>query len=181
MASFIYNSFNSLYVSSIDMASYSNFRHSENGAFNPVQSCKSGKVIQLFQTVPTPVSPIADSNQQRHIPTPLSEPNIPKKEMKYSDSKWWECTEEKCMATFTTKQHLTDHIRYVHLNLRRFTCEECGFKFATKTHLKRHIDRSNGQLFPCTLCAHSFQTSRQLSHHYRYVHRTFTAHATSGE
>lgn len=46
---------------------------------------------------------------------------------------------EYCGQTFVARRRLTQHVKNVHLNARKFECDICHYKFATKMKIKNHM------------------------------------------
>mmetsp|Transcript_9134 Transcript_9134/g.24076 ORF Transcript_9134/g.24076 Transcript_9134/m.24076 type:complete len:185 (+) Transcript_9134:960-1514(+) len=50
----------------------------------------------------------------------------------------FQCLHEKCGREFPRRWHALDHIRRVHLDVRRFVCDGCGRRYKQKGSLLTH-------------------------------------------
>lgn len=91
-----------------------------------------------------------------------------------------------CSRNFKRKDHLTNHIKFVHEGMtlktkyskNSFLCSQCGRIFANKTSYKDHVNSVHNKLmlYRCEQCDLSF--SRYSSF---YHHRTVMKHRTQGQ
>jgi C2H2-type zinc finger/Zinc finger, C2H2 type len=91
-----------------------------------------------------------------------------------------------CQKMFSTESNVSQHIKFVHGKVRRFTCDLCGLKMQHKSemkkHLVRHINNSNfktkqhgtddeTRLLKCDDCLKYFKSNFALKIHRSKLHQ----------
>ena len=91
-----------------------------------------------------------------------------------------------CSKLFLSKTSLANHIRYVHTEKRKYSCEDCDSKFKQKKSLRDHNLNVHGinqftekyhnteeyKRFECTQCNRSYQRKKDLNYHIRNIHES---------
>ena len=78
---------------------------------------------------------------------------------------------DQCGATFTKNASRKRHVESVHQRLNRVKCDLCDLDFCKKESLKVHIQGIHeGVRFQCHKCEKTFSTKRWLLQHTNHVH-----------
>ena len=78
---------------------------------------------------------------------------------------------EFCEKVFKRRDHLTKHVKSVHVTERNFECGFCAKKYTSETTLKQHVHNSHSQkLQQCQFCDKAFARKDHLAKHVQGVH-----------
>ena len=71
------------------------------------------------------------------------------------------------------KNHINQHVKQVHDQIKDHACKECGYASSRKESLKRHWDavhNMGSKKFKCEICPYSFAEKAKLKYHMISVH-----------
>ncbi|XP_037036664.1 zinc finger protein 845-like isoform X1 [Bradysia coprophila] len=72
----------------------------------------------------------------------------------------------QCSLTFASKGNLTQHIKQIHLNIRKHICELCGKAFGHPHNLKSHMVKHSGEKpYQCPICLKRFGYYSRMKTH----------------
>lgn len=78
---------------------------------------------------------------------------------------------DTCQKECKSRNALTAHIRYVHLQVKQFECNICQKQFRRRLELTEHRARHTGEtLYKCSFCPNTFTSSSNYFSHRKNRH-----------
>jgi len=122
-----------------------------------------------------------DEHQDMHA-------KVEKLTIRYEDpatnTKYLECKEcgYKTTTSRMQRSNFTGHVKHVHLQIKKYTCDQCGYSAAYNNGLKQHIRHVHNKEYDyfCQLCSFGTTKKSLVGAHMRRKHRGYVDPTANG-